>query len=118
MLFEINIGGQLRPLKFGMIALYAYEKRTGRNAEQDFAKQSYGAGNITLLVDITYSGLECGYRTQKKEIDFDEFTVADWLSEPGVIENVIEAMYKSLPTAEDGDEKKSKPQAKSRTLAG
>lgn len=112
MLIQINMGGQLRPLKFGMSALYAYEKRTGRNAEQDFSKQTSGAGGITLLVDIAYSGLECGYRTQKKEIDFDEFTVADWIGEPGVIDLVIEAMYSSLPTAEDGDEKKSKPPAK------
>lgn len=96
----IEIGGEKRPVRFGFAGLYEYEMQTGRKALADFAKLSDGIENvsITLLVDLIYYGLTCGYRKEKKNVDFDKRDVADWIGQDqGVLEVAMQAFADSFP---------------------
>ena len=61
MVTELNLGGEMRPVKFGMAALYRYEEATGRSAISDFAKQIDGSYSLLTVVDLVCAGLDCGY---------------------------------------------------------
>jgi hypothetical protein len=105
----IFIGGQERPVRFGMAGLYEYEKRTGRKAIADFAALAQGLENvsISLMVDLVHSGLVCGARAERAAVDFDEYTVADWLTgDNETLERVMAIFADSFPAA---DGKKKQP---------
>lgn len=104
----LELGGEKRPVRFGFEALYSYERKTGKKALEDFqALQSGGQVPITLMVDLVWSGLFAGYRKEEIPVDFDEYNVAEWLSEDQTaFARVMELFTASLVTT---SEKKTKP---------
>lgn len=114
MTHTIRIGGQDRPLRFGMAALYRYEQITGRNAIDDFRQMQGPNGEIivklTVVVDLLYSGLVCGCISQRIAPDFIQEDVADWLTEDSdAVEKMMAFFVESLP---HGNEKNAiAPQA-------
>lgn len=102
----IELGGQQRPVRFGMAGLYEYEQRTGRKALADFAQLS-GQGienvSISLIVELAFAGLCAGYRSEKMPIDFDAYDVADWVGlDSETIGRVMNAFTESFPHTEQG----------------
>ena len=76
----IQLNGKQHPVKFGMGALYQYERKTGRSAISDFQQVAGGSPSITMVVDLIYSGIVCGYRDMMKRLpDFGPDELADWL---------------------------------------
>lgn len=82
-----------------MAALYKYEQLTGRAAVSDFAGlQDLTNVKLSLVVDLVYSGLACGYQAARKPLDFDQLDVADWIGEDqAVIEQVMHYFAESFP---------------------
>lgn len=116
----INIGGQERPVRFGMAALYEYEKRTGRKAIADFAELAQGieSVSITLMVDLVFCGLACGARAEHQDIDFTEYDVADWLTgNNGILEQVMGVFAESFPQGPADAKKKVNGTKKAPTAA-
>lgn len=110
----IEIGGARRPVRFGFAALYEYEQKTGRKAIADFAELQNGIQNasISLLVNIIYCGLSAGYKSAGIPQDFDEYDVADWISDSmDTVEAVMTAFAESFPegNAKRGKATKTKP---------
>lgn len=99
----IKMGGKDRPVLYGMSALLAYEKNTGRNALDDFLALDSNAVSVTLMTDLLYYGLWNGYRAEKMEVDFDEYQVADWTTEPGVFKKAMELFQSAFPAAAKED---------------
>jgi len=80
---QIELGGQMRPVRFGMAAMLEYEQQTGRKVLADFAMWSGGIENVSIetMIDLLYYALTCGHRKQGVNVDFDKFDVADWIME-------------------------------------
>ena len=112
---HIQIGGKLRPVRFGFAGLLEYEKQTGRKALADFAELSKGIEqvSISLMVDMVYSGLLSGCRAEKINVDFDEWDVAEWITEnQEAVQKVMEAFADSFQKAGNagpGKATKTKP---------
>lgn len=98
---------------YGMSALLAYEKNTGRNALDDFLTLDTDRVSVTLMTNMLYYGLWNGYRSERQEIDFDEFDVADWSTEPGVFAKAMDAFKQAFPTVSADASKKNNSKAKS-----
>ena len=114
----LEIGGSTRPVRFGFSGLYEYERRTGRNAVADFQSLSVGGGSVsvTLMVDLVLCGLQAGYRSEHRNIDFSEYDVADWLGDDiGIIERVMACFVESFPQGEGTG--KAAPAKRGRTPA-
>jgi hypothetical protein len=96
----IEIGGKQRPVRFGFAGLLEYEKRTGRNAVLDFQTLSEGlqSASVTMMVDLVLCGLLAGHRTERVSIEFDEYDVADWITDDiGAVERIMTAFVESFP---------------------
>lgn len=92
----------MRPVKFGMAALYRYEEATGRSAISDFAKQIDGSYSLLTVVDLVCAGLDCGYlSTGKQAAPYSKYDVADWLTESDQIERIMSMFVESLPKAKN-----------------
>jgi len=109
---QIEIGGALRPVRFGWAGLLEYEQQTGRKALADFAEfGTVGGASVTVMTDLVYFGLVCGHRSAKQNIDFDKYDVADWIDEkPEILERVMMTFTKSFPD-DEGNAKAGKPKA-------
>jgi len=101
----INLGGKERPILFGFAGLYEYEQGTGRKALTDFADLQSGEMSVSTIVDLTYYGLTAGARSSNQNVDFTQYDVAGWISEPGIIEKVMTAFAQSFEQAEGGNVK-------------
>lgn len=95
---EVELGGQMRPIRFGMAALYKYEEITGKSAHLDFAEMGAGGYKLKTIVNLVYAGLACGYQKSGITIDFDVLDVAEWLGEDQTtIEAVMQLFVESMP---------------------
>lgn len=113
----IKMGGKERPVLYGMSALLAYEKNTGRNALDDFLELDGDKVSVTLMANLLYYGVWNGYRAERLTVDFDEYDVADWAVEPGVFQRAMEIFKDAFPSSaakEDanGTKKQLQPPAK------
>lgn len=102
----IELGGKKRPVRFGMAGLYEYEQRTGRKALADFSQMA-GQGienvSISIIVDLAFSGLCAGYRSESRPVDFTPYDVADWVGlDMGTIESLMTAFSESFPQTQEG----------------
>lgn len=93
---HIEIGGRPRALLFGFACLYEYEQGTGRNALSDFRDIESGNGRVSVIVDLVYSGICAGCRSDGTNVDFTKHDVAEWIGEPGVLERVMKAFSESF----------------------
>lgn len=119
---QIEIGGKLRPVRFGWAGLLEYEQQTGRKALADFAEfgkaladftefGNAGGVSVTVMTDLVFYGLLCGHRTEKVAVEFDKYDVADWIGEqPEILERIMSTFTKSFPD-EEGNAKAGKPKA-------
>lgn len=108
MVHYIKFGDKERPVLFGMAALYDYERRTGKKALSEFS--SIGAGEVAIatIVDLAYSGLIVGHRKERRDVDFDQYDVAEWLT-PKAMEEVMQLFADSFPSeTSEADAKKKK----------
>ena len=114
---QINIGGELRPVRFSYAALYEYEKNTGRNAIADFSTLQGGEVSVVMAADLIFSGLSLGCKSTGKAVDFTPYDVADWAFEDqSAIKKAMEIFSDSFAKADAAPEvgeagkKKQRPQ--------
>lgn len=85
-LAEINIGGKMRPMKFGTNATAILcEKRgcmlkdiIGMFSPEKINNQEITGGEIR---DLIWSGLVAGAKSKNIDVDFNEFNVGDWIDQ-------------------------------------
>ncbi len=95
---SIHIGGEMRPVRFGLAALLKYEQETGRIALDDFFEISRGKVSVIVMVDLVYYGLIGGHEKTKTEVTFDKDDVADWMTADNTIfERCMVAFAKAFP---------------------
>lgn len=99
----LELGGVRRPVRFGFEGLLAYEKKTGRKALSDFSALSDDLSqvSITMMVDLVWASLYAGYHKEGIPHDFDDYDVANWLSDaPDAFQTVMGVFADSFPSAE------------------
>lgn len=98
---EVSIGGKPRLVKFGTNQLAIFTQR--HNIA--LADVSFG---MEQLRDLIWSGLVAGAKKNKEEVDFDEWTVGEWMDEMEEAEfnKILDAFNNSMPTP--GDSKPGK----------
>lgn len=112
MVKSILIGGKERPILFGFGALYQFELKTGKKPFEEFNKLSGDINQLSIvtLVDLFMAGFRCA--APDGVVDFKETDLANWLSEPGMIQQLQEAFVSSMPTGKDDDEEGKKTEGK------
>ena len=107
------MGGERRPVLFGYAALYAYEKKTGEPIAGKLAEFSAGSYSIVTVVDLILCGLECGHNKEKKDINFDEYDVAEWLTDDvNLVGEIMAHFADSMPQEPAKKKTIGKPPAK------
>lgn len=81
-----EIGGKMRPLKFGTNQTAILCKLRGvtlKELNDLFSVERFQKLEIdnTEIRDLIYSGLVAGAKTAKEEVDFDNEIVGDWIDE-------------------------------------
>jgi len=113
---EISIGGKLRPTKFGTNQTAKYcDIRNVSLMESQNELKDIKSGNGTTMRDLIYSALWAGCKTEKIDIDFDEYNVGDWMDdiEPDELVKIFTSLANSNDSGEvkgeakEADEKKS-----------
>ena len=99
---KINIGGEERPLKFGLQQSISYceMRNVSINEMQDeLGKLVDGKGTGAEIRDLLYSALKDGARVDKKPFDFTPEDVADWIEEinPEELKKAFSVMGSSMP---------------------
>jgi hypothetical protein len=100
-MITVNIGGQLRPFKFGFNAIDIFCRERKVNIAQfgeRIAEIAKGSATIGELRDIIYAGLAGGALSNNESISFTCFQVGDWLDElpEGELSKVMEAISNSV----------------------
>ncbi|MGP8215796.1 MAG: hypothetical protein ACLQQ4_09560 [Bacteroidia bacterium] len=83
---QINIGGKLRPFKFGFnaIDIFCREHCIGiAEFGERFAKIANGSSTLGELRDMVYAGLYGGALSNNQPVDFNSYQVGDWMDEMG-----------------------------------
>ena len=99
---QIKLNGKMHPVKFGMGALIQYERKTGRSAIEDFQTMSGGSPRLSVVADLIYAGITCGYRQFQKLPDFTEDDLADWLDNESIAE-MMQMFQDSFPQQDAGN---------------
>lgn len=102
----VQLGGESRPISFGMGALMMFEKKSyGRKALEAFKDAENFS--MTDAVTLVACGLENGARRDGKPQAFDPFEVGDWLDEaPDALATIFELFAASFAS----------PDAKKKTM--
>lgn len=97
---DVEIGGKLRPVKFGFAALMEFTEAKGYTmADLDNLGESMNLKDALFLV---WCGLKHGARVQKQEFDFTIDDIADWLDEDmGAMEKVLSVFGQSFGSGEN-----------------
>lgn len=88
---DLQIGGELRPFSFGINSREAFCLLRGITQKELAAL----FGNIEEMTDaelrdLIFSCLKSGYRCEKKDLDFDNKDVGDWIdNEPEAVANAL-----------------------------
>jgi hypothetical protein len=104
---EINIGGENRPVYFGLAALAKLEQLTGvRISGMDKMLADLSIDN---LISFVFAGLYGGHKKERKDIDFSIDDVMDWLDdymESGQnIETLMEVYMSCMPLMKNEETK-------------
>lgn len=106
----IEIGGETRPARFGMSALYYYEMETGQSAVSAFAEMQGGSVSIVKLATLLYCGLKAGCLSEKRPVNFSLQDVAVWMDDtPDILQKVAEMITAAFPDPTSEEEKKPTP---------
>ena len=104
---EIKIGGKKRPVHFGMAAFKKAEQGIGRSLVITGDKPINEQVGVDGVSELVYAALWSGARKRGRELDADEWDVADWMDD--LDENEAKKMWSAAddaqaPDAEDEDE--------------
>lgn len=93
---ELEVGGKLRQLKFSMNFWAMFTDDLGIQLHELGEVFSKGFG-LSDIIKIVYFGLKAADLPQGKEVDYNEFTVGDWMDEfkPEDLTKIVEAMGNS-----------------------
>jgi hypothetical protein len=93
---ELEIGGKTRQLKFSMNFWAMFTDNLGIQLHELGSVFEKGFG-LSDIIKIVYFGLKAADLPQGKEIDYNEFTVGDWMDEfkPEHLTEIVEAMGNS-----------------------
>jgi hypothetical protein len=88
---QVEIGGQLRPIKFGTNQTSVLCKLRGislKEVNELYAPEKWSSQDIgaTDVRDLVYSGLVAGCLSSKTQPDFTEIEVGDWIDEMSLID--------------------------------
>lgn len=127
---EYEIGGQVRPFKFGTNATALYLEHRGeklKDFNKSFSLEAFRDMEITGAEtrDLIWACLQDGARIKGEDRDFDVYDVGDWIDEAGseIVQDMLSVVYSSyLSNAKKAVEKakesaKKKPQSKPKTKA-
>lgn len=106
------LGGQNRPVLFGMAANYEFEVLTGKTPAQAFTqhaqKVSEGFQGIPtkLISDLLNAGLRCSALKAGKPIDWNVYDVAEWIGllPESDISNIVTHFTDSQPWGKPAQE--------------
>lgn len=104
----INIGGQKRPIKFGVNFTALFMEQRGCDIEglnKALLSLVQKTNNPADIRDIFYNALRAGALSKGLEVDFNEYSVGDWLDElkPEDVKTMHEALAESLPKENKSD---------------
>ena len=112
---EIEIGGKIRPIKFGtnQTAIFCqFRKINLAQFSELFSSERLSNKDIdgSEIRDLIYSALVAGCRTKKIDQDFDETEVGDWIDEleQSELDNIFEVYMQSLPNVKGAKKKMRK----------
>jgi hypothetical protein len=93
---ELEIGGKIRQLKFSMNFWAMFTDNLGIQLHELGEVFNKGFG-LSDIIKIVYFGLKAADLPQGKEVDYNEFTVGDWMDEfkPEDLTKIVEAMGNS-----------------------
>lgn len=103
---EAEIGGKKRLIKFGTNQLAIYTAKHKINPDEvEFGMDQFR--------DLLWSGLVAGAKKRGESVDFDEWTVGDWMDDMSMqqLESIMDAFNKSMPTPDAQAEAKKKEPA-------
>lgn len=104
---EVNIGGELRQYIFSMNQRIRYcQLRSMSVVEMNKELSSPSEWDESVVRDLVYSALWAGKKSKKEIVDFDEFTVGEWIEE--MEDDELSKVFQSLIDAQEvsGDDKK------------
>ena len=98
----VTLGGQERPLKFGTNATFLFCQKRGIKLSEFstiFAPDKLAANEIdgSEIRDLIWAGLVAGAKSQKLEVDFDEWDVGDWLDEMSDPSTILSKIGEDVP---------------------
>jgi len=94
---SIELGGKTRHLTFGQNAWYIFCKLHGINISDIGSYFGDSIHNPDAFRDLTYAGLKAFDLSAGNEVDYNAYTVGDWLDEAGeeVIGEVLNCILES-----------------------
>jgi hypothetical protein len=107
---KIEIGGQERPVLYGINALSDFNEGTGTSLDWIFRMMGNPLSmNMNQLRWLIYVGLKQGAEESNITIDFDVKTVGKWLDKDfNKFTEFMEALKDGLPGASKNDDPKKK----------
>ena len=107
----ISIGGEDRPVKFGTNQTAVYCDLRGKSLAE-YQKELTNLTDVGVIRDLIYSALFAGCKAEKKDVNFDNFDVGEWIDEmqPGDLAKVFDVLAASNdgggePEADDSKKK-------------
>jgi len=99
---KIKIGGEERPIKFGMNQSILYTELRGISVtkmNEEFASFGDGTFNGSEIRDLIWSSLADGARVEGLDFEYTNLDVGDWMedSEPDFLEKFMVELMKTLP---------------------
>ncbi len=95
-ILELKIGGKVRQLKFSMNfwAMFTEDLDIQLHELGDVFAKGF---KLKDIIKIVYFGLKAADLPQGKEIDYNQFTVGDWMDDfnPEHLTSIVEAMGNS-----------------------
>ena len=94
--YTLKIGGKNRTLHFSMNFWATYTDLLGISLDEIGGVFEKGV-SLKAIIMLVYAGILTYDQENKKEIDYDNFDVGNWLEDVGSedIENIIKAMTES-----------------------
>lgn len=96
-IIQVQLGGQMRPMKFGFIAISEFSEMTNRKLG-DITDLTKGDLTVKEMLLLCYCALKNGARVEGREFNFSVEDVGDWLDEnPEVIVQMGAAISEQMP---------------------
>lgn len=104
----VNIGGENRPVHFGMSAMMRLEEMTGQSLSEFLASFDDNM-KMTDLITLVYCILYGGAVYEESEFSYSKIDVARWIdqAEGDVLNEIMFVFKDSLPTAKKSTKKES-----------